>query len=325
MSTPTIMAPAIGIGIDVSKSKLDLAVKLSDSSYRESSFSNDLKGIRALCGYLKRQEAACAAPLIIESTGDYHLQSALMIKQRRYNVKLLNPIVTKKYQKSSTRNAKTDKIDARRLSDIAVLERNVPDFSDNLAQIRARKLVSLAAHLEKSRQQLLLSLKRFEETAAVIDLKHLLTHAHRALSEIDEQLKITKRSITELLPEKCGQLADNTAGLSREKLAVIHALIGDKKFTDPGQITAFFGLDVAVRQSGTWRGKSKLSKRGNAYGRKILYQIAWGMKTHNPIFKAYYDERRRNKKHYTTILISLARKFLRFYFAYYCKSAVNNI
>jgi transposase len=323
MSTQTIRASAIGIGIDVSKSKLDLAVKLSDSSYQESSFNNDLKGIRALCGYLKRQEAAFAAPLIIESTGDYHLQSALMIKQRKFNVKLLNPIVTKKYQKSSVRNAKTDKIDARRLSDIAVMEQNVPDFSDNLAQIRARKLVSLTAHLEKTRQQLLLSLKRFEETAKVLGLKHSLSHAHRALSEIDEQLKITKQSITELMPEKCGQLADNTIGLSREKLAVIHALIGDKNFTDPDQITAFFGLDVAVRQSGTWKGKSKLSKRGNAYGRKILYQISWGLKTHNPIFKTYYDERRKNKKHYTTILISLARKFLRYYFTYYCKSAVN--
>jgi transposase len=316
MSTQTITRTHVaGIGIDVSKEKLDLAIRLSDQKYVESNFGNNAKGIRSLCAFLKRQEAACAAPLIIESTGDYHLQSAIIIKQKDYNVKVINPITTKRYQKSSIRNAKTDKIDAKRLADIAVMEENLPDFNGNIEQIRNRKLVSLLSHLEKTRQQMTVSLNRFKETAKVIGLKHPVRHLEKALAELNNQIEATKQALTEAMPEEVKRQADRTNGLSREKLAVIQALTAGKHFQTSDQLVAFFGLDIAVRKSGKWSGQAKLSKRGNSYARKILYQIAWGLKTHNEIFKPCYAKYRKEKRHYNAILMILARKFLRYYFS----------
>lgn len=322
MSASIIGTRAIGIGIDVSKCKLDLAVKLSDLSYLESSFTNDRKGISALCSFLKQQEATCAAPLVIESTGDYHLQSALMIKQRDFNVKLLNPIITRKYQSCSIRNAKNDKIDARRLADIGLLEQAIPDFTGNIDLIKARKLASFLASLEKTKQQLSASLKRFEETAKIIGLRHSCSPTDKALKEIDKEISQINQELTNLLPPKVARLADQTVGLSPKKLAVIYALIGDKEFATDDQLAAFLGMDVAVRQSGRWVGQGRLSKRGNAYARKILYQIAWGLKTHNEIFRDYYWRMRARGKHYTTTLMAVARKFLRYYFAYCIKGTV---
>lgn len=324
MTTKTILEThTIGIGIDVSKDKLDLALRMSNCNYVESRFSNDTKGINSLCRFLKYQKAAGTAPLVIESTGDYHLQSTLMIKQKEYNVKLINPITTKRYQQSSIRNAKTDKIDAKRLADIAVLEQNLPDFNDNVDQIKARKLVSLLAHLEKTRQRTTLSLKRFKETAKIIKLKHSVKHFEKALDEIKKQIEQTKQVLVDLMPEQAKQLANKTKGLSQEKLAIIHALIGNKDFSNRDQLVAFFGLDIATRQSGTWNGKSKLSKRGNSYARKILYQIAWGLKTHNELFKECYNKHRESNKHYNAVLMILARKFLRYYFSYTFKGTAN--
>lgn len=322
MSTKTTLTHALSIGIDVSKDKLDLAIKLPDLSYREAHFDNNRQGIQSLCTFLKREETACAVPLVIESTGDYHLQSALMIKQRKFNVKLLNPIITKKYQKNSIRNAKTDKIDAKRLADIGLLEQTIPDFTGNIDLIKARKLVSFLAHLEKTKQQLGASLKRFEQTAKIIKLRYSTAHTKKAIFALDKQIKHINQELAALLPEPLVKLADHTPGLSRKKLAVIYALIGDKEFATHNQLTAFMGMDIAVRQSGKWLGRSKLSKRGNSYGRKVLYQIAWGLKTHNQIFRDYYNKSREDKKHYNTILIAMARKFLRYYFAYCFKGTV---
>lgn len=321
MSVSTQDRIAAGIGIDVSKDKLDLAVRFNDQNYQVTSFTNDAKGARSICGFLKRQEAAEAAPVVIESTGDYHLRSALIIKQGDYQVKVINPILTKKYQKSSVRNAKTDKIDAKRLADIAVLESGLPDFKANIAHIQSRKLASLLKQLEKSKQQLSMSIKRFQETANAISLKHPTKHFKRAITELEKQIKETKQELSGRLPEKQKLFADSTKGLSREKLAVINALVGDKIFQNADQLTAFFGLDVAIRKSGQWTGKSKLSKRGNAYARKMLYQIAWGMKTHNDIFRECYDLHRKNNRHYNEVLVILARKFLRYYFKYSYQSA----
>jgi transposase len=325
MLTQTITrSHAIGIGIDVSKEKLDLAIRLSDQKYVESNFMNNAKGIITLCAFLKRQEAASAAPLIIESTGDYHLQSALMIKQREFNVKVINPITTKRYQKSSIRNAKTDKIDAKRLADIAVLEESLPDFNSNIDQVKNRKLVSLLAHLEKTRQQMTVSLNRFEETAKVLKLKHPLSHLNKALSELNKQIEATKLALAKSMPDKIKEQAEQTNGLSCEKLAVIHTLLAGKHFETCDQLVAFFGLDIAVRKSGKWSGQSKLSKRGNSYARKILYQIAWGLKTHNEIFKPCYAKYRKARYHYNAILMILARKFLRYYFSKNFKGAIAN-
>lgn len=324
MSTQTISATyAIGIGIDVSKDKLDLAIRLSDQKYAESSFANNTKGINSLCTFLKRQEAAKAAPLVIESTGDYHLQSALMIKQREFNVKLINPITTKKYQKSSIRNAKTDKIDAKRLSDIAILEQDLPDFNGNIEHVRAHKLVSLLAHMEKTKQQMTASLNRFNETAKVIKLKQTMTHLKKSISELEKQIEETKMSLSKIMPERIKQQAIETKGLSLEKLAIIHTLLDGKHFDNRNQLVAFFGLDIAVRKSGKWVGKAKISKRGNAYARKILYQIAWGLKTHNEIFKISYANHRKENYHYNAIMMILARKFLRFYFSYNLQGTTN--
>jgi transposase len=320
----TINHQAVGIGIDVSKDKLDLAVRLSNRNYLVSEYANDAKGIKNLCGFLQKQEAAKAAPLIIESTGDYHLRSALMIKQKEYCVKVINPITTKKYQKSSIRNAKTDKIDAKRLADIAFIEQDLPDFKGCIKHIQMRKLASLLSSLEKSRQQLTMSLNRFEEVSKTIELRHTIKHFKKTIIELELQIKDTKKALVDLLPEKQKQIAEKTKGLSEEKLAVIYALIGDKNFENSDQLTAFFGLDIAVRKSGKWVGNAKLSKRGNSYARKTLYHIAWGMKTHNSIFKnCYKDYREKGNKHYNAILMILARKFLRYYFKCSYKCADN--
>lgn len=90
------------------------------------------------------------------------------------------------------------------------------------------------------------------------------------------------------------------------------------------QLVAFVDLDVMPRQSGTWRGKGRLSKRGNPYLRKVLYRVAWGLKQNNPVYQAEYERLRAKGTNYVTTLIILSRKFLRFLYAYYWKKTAIN-
>jgi transposase len=313
-----------GIGIDVSGAKLDLAVRFADLSYLDDSFSNDDKGIKSLMSVLKRQETAKAAPLVIESTGNCHLQSALMIKRANYSVKLINPVLTKKFQKGSIRNAKSDAIDARRLADIACLEPNLPDFSGNLDSMAAKKATSLLAHLEKSKQQLCSSLKQFEQSAKLLKIAIDLKPTKRAIQNIEKQMAMVHHALAQKLPAAAREIVNATKGLSEKQMAVLLALVGDKQFSNRDQLVAYVGLDIALRRSGSWCGKQKLSKRGNGYARKILYQIAWGLKQHNEQFRTYFDRLRHGKKkHYNTAMVATARKFLRFMFACYFSKALS--
>ncbi len=110
-------------------------------------------------------------------------------------------------------------------------------------------------------------------------------------------------------------------GISKFQASVLCNAVSDRTFENRDQLIAFFGLDVRKRESGMWRGREKLSKRGNSFYRMILFQLGWSLKSHNDEFRAYYQRLRADDKHYYTCIIATARKFLRFFFAHYLKSS----
>jgi transposase len=70
-------------------------------------------------------------------------------------------------------------------------------------------------------------------------------------------------------------------------------------------------MDISTKLSGeSVHTKGKLSKRGNPYFRKILFQVAWGLIMHNKAFKKLYEYHRGRGKHYFTCLSIIGRKLL---------------
>lgn len=309
----------VSVGVDIAKDKFDAALLYQSDKSSIQTFENNDAGIKKFVRVLKKQKTASAVPCVLESTGLYHLNMALMVHQAGYKVSVINPLITKKYQKSSIRNAKTDTIDALRLAEIGIKESKLPVFTGNIPYIEARKLVCYMSRLEEIKRQICASLKFVNLTQEVTGLDINLDHTEKAINEIDYQIKVLEEKICALTPSEAKTLADNIYGLSHEKVAAVLAMLGDKQFENRDQLIAFVGLDVMPRESGKWRGKSRLSKRGNPYLRKILYQMAWGLKQNNPIYKAEYERLRTKGKNYTTTLIILSRKFLKFLYAYYWK------
>ncbi len=78
------------------------------------------------------------------------------------------------------------------------------------------------------------------------------------------------------------------------------------------RIQALFGIDPRLRESGRWKGRVKLSKRGIRAARTAMFQIAFCSVVHDPELRAYY---RRlidvEKKPHKIALFDLARKHLR--------------
>lgn len=311
----------ISVGIDVSKAKIDVAWLMADQSVRVSKFSNTTQGMQELIVQFKKHRTAVTVPCVIESTGDYHLLGSVMLSQAGYCVNLINPLITKQYQKNSIRQAKSDRVDARILAKIGLLETNLKVFTSTIDSIMAKKLLSLLAQLEKTEQRLKACAQQFFDTQAQLHCHVLdtvvLDHPLRSVQDV---IVMIKQLLVNIAPAETHRLAQTMPGVSVQSLAVILCGLRDKQFNHRDQLVAFVGLDVRARRSGTWQGKERLSKRGNGYLRKVLYQIAWGLKTHHPIYQAYYQRLyKEEKKHYTTTLIAIARKFLRYLFAVYFK------
>lgn len=319
------MKHVISVGIDVSKDKLDLAIRFQDASFETKTFSNDEKGIIKLIRLLKTKGTADTVPIIIESTGDYHLLATIMIFQDNFQVKCINPLITKKYQRSSIRNSKNDKIDAKRLAEIALIETNLPIFNIKKSSILKKKLIASLAKLEKLKQQFKKHVKQLNDVQSILGKKIDLKYYEEILKLFDKQIKQLKKIVSRSTKKEAQKFVDQTPGLSKEQMAILEVIFEGKKFSNRDKLIAFTGMDIMERKSGKWKGKEKLSKRGNSYLRKVLFQIAWGLKMNNEKFKEYYDKIYTKKgKHYTTSLIAIARKFLRYYYSQYYLENTNH-
>jgi transposase len=97
------------------------------------------------------------------------------------------------------------------------------------------------------------------------------------LEHTQHNLQILQQEIDALLTTDTrakGVLAINELGPMT--VAVLRAELGDvDRFARIDQVVAYAGLDLRVKESGKWKGQTKLSKRGSGRLRRSLYLAAW--------------------------------------------------
>src|SRR3989442_1703495 len=111
-------------------------------------------------------------------------------------------------------------------------------------------------------------------------LEHTQTNMTHLESEIDKLLDADKGAKgLQSVPE-----------FGHKTVAVLRAELGDvTRFQRSDQVVAYAGLDLEVKESGKWKGQSKLSKRGSGRLRRILYMAAVrSIRLKDSSFGAYY-------------------------------------
>lgn len=308
------------VGIDIAKSKIDVAILTEDSQVLSKQFPNHTQeDMENLVQWLKKNTVSTDIPIVVESTGSYHWLSCIMLSENGFRVHLINPLITKRYERSSIRGSKSDTVDAKRLAEIGIIEKDLPIFFDSRESLSNKKYHSLYAKIQKVKQQLERTYKDAVESAESIGMSLELDSLEICLNQINQTLKTIKKIIEANVSETAKELS-TIKGVSKFQASVLCNAIKGRTFDNKDQLIAFFGLDVQVKQSGTWRGKEKLSKRGNSFYRMVLFQLGWSLSKNNDQFKEYYNRLRADGKHYYTCLIATARKFLRFFFVYYVKN-----
>jgi transposase len=310
-------AVPLSIGIDVSKKELVCAVRYAQKVQHVTK-TNTKVGIGALDSYFQK----CSCPIIMESTGRYHFLPALLLSQKGYDIRIVNPIMAKRYMRSSARNIKSDPTDATALAQMALLDLRLPKpFTYAMTDIALRQKIALLSKLEKQLQSLRMMQKEYTEictlcsvplSPAEVDMQEQITYLGRSQEELAKEIERTV--CADAVLKKRTDLLTTIPGISRE-CATILCVHLSPDCTHPKQWIAFAGLDITVRQSGNWRGKGKLSKRGNPYLRKRLYTAAWGALMNDELFAAEYTQLREAGRSYREALVILSRKLLRIAFA----------
>jgi len=97
------------VGIDVSKSKLDVVVRRESGDREAACFANGTEGIEALTDRLQKIEPD---RIVVEATGGYERPVAAALGAAGLPVAVVNPRQTRDFARATGRLAKTDEIDA---------------------------------------------------------------------------------------------------------------------------------------------------------------------------------------------------------------------
>jgi len=302
------------VGIDVGKSKCQVALRDASGEYTEKSFCNTDEGLAQCVTFFNTRGVSKETPLVLESTGGYHLLFTMTLKDTYHygSVKVINGILTKKYAGANIRKIKTDSVDAKTLADIGEREK-LMNFSKTKEELMQKKRITLLKKLEHIRQQLRASTNDLEETAKSLGL--LVGAEQRSkiiLTAVEKEIECLLKEISEGAKSELADELTSIPGVSRSAISIVLSMVENRQFISRDQLVAFCGIDLTIRESGTSvHGKRHLSKRGDPFLRKKLFQIAWALKMHNPEYQRYYEKKREEGHHYFTCLIAVARKFLR--------------
>ncbi|MEZ9864565.1 IS110 family transposase [Vibrio breoganii] len=303
-----------GIGIDVSKATLAFSGITPDQTIHYQ-LSNTVEAIKKLAEKLEKSEYK--GKIICESTGHYHLKLVSVLSKYDLNLYVINPLLATKHSKANIRKTKSDSVDGDSLAAMCLTEKNLPKpikMSDSNLLITLK--VGQVKAIEKLIQKMGGSLRLYEETyqglgfevseiqqELATKLKDVKSLHKRMLRELEAMITETNES------KEDADILISIPGISSTTAALLSQL--DKGVKSCHSWVAFVGLDTSIRESGTWKGRGKLTKRGNTYLRKRLFCSAWGATMHDEHFKAYYDKLRAQGRSYKAALCIVAKKQIR--------------
>lgn len=299
------------IGIDVSSRTLTVAGRHADGSTVVWDMKNTKADLLSLSSRLK--QSAFTGRIVMESTGRYHLLCAIMLHEHGLDVYVVNPLAAKKYANGTLRRNKTDHIDAVQLSEMAQKEECLGfPFTLTREDVVLRTQVGLLDALESQLQQARASLKQYQMVCATLEQLDAGEHIHR-MQEVIKQMQEAQRSLEQRIEGHLDR--DQTSEITAIKgispfLVALLMIYCSMDCVSSKQWIAYLGLDVGQRQSGQWKGRGRLTKKGNSYLRKRSFSAAWGMMMHSDECKAYYNHLRRQGRSYKEALIIIARKII---------------
>lgn len=291
------------LGVDVSKA--ELAIARHDRT-ETVTITNDRRTIRH---WLQRLPGL--ATIAVEATNTYHLTLLEEACRRGHTLYVVDAYRLSRYRDSVGGRAKTDRTDAQLL--VRYLQREHdqlrPWTLPPPAYTTVQRLLRRRATLVKVQTALQQSLADLPGLKSSIDA--LLARIQRLDRRLQTRLQQALR--------EAGWRADvhrcqAIEGIGPLTAAALTSLFHRGHFQTSDAFIAFLGLDVRVRESGTWRGRRKLTKQGDAECRRLLHNAALAARrsgTWAPFYQRYID---RGLKP-TQALVILARKLARIAFA----------
>jgi transposase len=294
------------VGIDVAKAKLDVAIKTGETVCY-TSVENNAQGFAKLAQGLAKYPRA-ELHICLEATNTYSFGCAEFLCQQGLRVSIVNPALVKAYAESELRRNKTDKLDACLIANFCAEKSprawTAPREKQQAFQALYRRWETLKAMRGQELNRL-----DSERCQAVRDsLTSVISHLDEQIVALEASLDVFVEHQPEL--QHRFDLLISIPGVGKVTAYLLLAEIDFQIFTCSNDLVAFAGLNPRHNTSGTFKGRTTISKKGSSRLRKALYFPAIAAQQHNPLIRPLCLRLQSQGKHQLFILCAAMRKLL---------------
>jgi len=306
-------------GIDLSKSSFDVFLKCTGKG---SSFSNDIKGFKAMWIWLHGQGVDFTKlKFAIEHSGRYGLKLCQFLQQRSCWFTLVSGLAIKR--SLGLQRGKTDPIDAKRIAEYGSLFLNKLRASQlpDKAILELKALRSTEQGLVQGRATEKARVKEYTSTKAG-DVKLSIEVHQYMIKQFTKQIKKVQSRIKQLIashqPLKQNfKLLMSISGIG-EKTALLLLTVTDNftRFNSARKFACYSGIAPFPYQSGTSvKGRTKVSHLANKEVKKLLYMCAMSSIQHDEEIKQFYHRKTNEAKHPLSVINAIKNKLVQRVFA----------
>jgi transposase len=292
---------AIVCGIDVSKNRLDVAVRPTGETL---AFNRTAAEIEDLVAWLRALSPKLAA---IEATGGYEVVVAAGLAGAGLPVVVVNPAQVRSFAQALGKRAKTDPIDAAVIAHFAEATkpelRQMPDeMTRLLADLVARRRQIVEMITAEGQR-----VRRISDNRLIKSIARLRKALEKELAELDVLIEDLVSGSTVWVEKE--DLLASVPGVGKVIARTLIAELPELGSLDRRQIAALVGLAPWTRQSGQWRGKSFIGG-GRKSVRSSLFVGAMVAARYNPQLKRFRDKLVAAGKPKRLALVAVARKLI---------------
>ncbi len=289
------------VGIDVSKHRLDVAVRPTGEVWQ---VPNDTEGVDSL---VERLVELRPELVVLEATGGLQDRAVAALNAAELPVAVVNPLRAREFAKSVGRLAKTDALDAQALAHFGEATR--PE-ARRLPDPEAARLEAVLTRRRQLKQMLTSEKNRLGTEANELVRSDIQAHIGWMEARIEAMESEPERAVRENAQWRAKDaLLRSAKGVGPVLSTTLSAELPELGELNRKQIAALAGVAPLCRDSGKLRGRRSIWG-GRAKVRAALYMGAFSARRSNPVIKAMYERLVAAGKPKKAAIVACMRKLL---------------
>lgn len=277
------MPEPIVVGIDIAKLSFDAALGVGGNV---KTFANDGHGHDALMSELTGNAVDL---IVMEATGGLERDLACACQAAGYTVAIVNPRQARDFAKAMGYLAKTDRIDAKALAELAQVLSRHPERERFVSVLPTPQQQTLQARVARRRQ--LVAMQVAEQQRLAVSHAAARKSIEAIIQAIRAQLDEVEAALAKHIDTHPADLAkrlSSVRGIGPTTTATLIAEVPELKRLSRREISALIGVAPFNRDSGQMRGKRAIFG-GRGQVRRGLYMAALVAIRFNAVIKQFYD------------------------------------